>query len=150
MSIDVIDFKCWQGRWLPLLFYIRRYMPMDSPFSHLVGEDSVRSILQPFSPLYCPFVRPATVPKGLWTSRSTSALWACCAASHFHPTNVPGVITPADKRLLGYLSLRDNEASEPRAYCYLVALSVRFSFKLEDYPPCTDFILFGSLRETQV
>jgi hypothetical protein len=113
-------------------------------FSCLVDEDSVRSILQPF---FSQFVHPRRRPR---TSRSTSALWARCAASHFHPTNVPGVITPTEKRLIGYLSLRDNEASESRAYCYPVALSVRFPFKLGNYLPCSDFILSGSLGETQV
>jgi hypothetical protein len=41
---------------------------------------------------------PAAAPtEELWTSRSTPALWVRCVASESQPTNVTGVITPAEK-----------------------------------------------------
>ena len=57
----------------------------------------------PFLPFIGHFFYPAAVPKGLWTSRSTPALWVRCAASESQPTNLPGVLTPAEKWLLGCL-----------------------------------------------
>ena len=61
--------------------------------------------------IYWPFFHPVAASKGLWTSRSTPALWARCAAFHFQPTNVLRVITPAETWLIGYLSC--NDVSEP-------------------------------------
>jgi len=72
-------------------------------FQMLAGDRL--SIVDPILQALPPFFHPsAAVPKGLWTSRSTPALWARCAASHFRPTNVLRVITPAETWFIGYPS----------------------------------------------
>jgi hypothetical protein len=149
MTINGIDFKCWQLIVLSIVnptLYAHGFMPLSQP----VDENLVRSILQALPPIYCPFFHLVAASKGLWTSRSTPALWARCAASHFRPTNVLRIITPAETSLIGFPFFNRSQRTLSVLLCYLMALSVRFSFKLGDYPPCSDFILLSTLPGTQV
>ena len=84
ITIDGIDFKCWQVITLSIIdpaLHAHGFIPSSQP----TDENLVRSILQPLLPIYCPFFYSAgAVPKGLRSLRSTPAR---CAASRFRPTN---------------------------------------------------------------